>query len=66
MVFITIVSLSASAEATLIDECVEQPIYGENCTIFNDEDCTELGRRYPVACEFLCYSARLLIYILGR
>ena len=56
LIFILIASLLASTEATTpMEECVEQPIYGDNCTVFTDEDCTELNKRYPVACECFQY-----------
>ena len=46
-----IAALVASASAQ-VDVCEDQPIYdGDDCTVFTDEDCTEEGKRYRVACE---------------
>ena len=65
LIFITVAFLLASTEATPIEECVEQPIYGENCTVFTDEDCNEINERYPVACEFLRYSRKCLLNLIN-
>ena len=45
-------SIAASASAQ-VDECVDQPIYEGDCPVFTDEDCTEEGKRYRVACKFI-------------
>ena len=39
---------SVSAQA---GECEDQPVYGGDCPVFSDDDCTEEGKRYRVACK---------------
>ena len=48
LLFIAAFVASASAQEV---PCVDQPIYDGDCPVFTDEDCTEEGKRYRVACE---------------
>lgn len=51
-------ALAASATAQVMP-CEDQPIYDGDCPVFTDEDCTEEGKRYRVACEFKMFSVHL-------
>ena len=52
-------ALAASATAQDPPPCEDQPIYDGDCPVFTDEDCTEEGKRYRVACEFKIISVYL-------
>ena len=48
-------ALAAAASAQILP-CEDQPIYGGDCPVFTDEDCTEEGKRYRVACKYKRFS----------
>merc|ERR1712038_1544054 len=52
LLFIAAFVASASAQEV---PCVDQPIYDGDCPVFTDEDCTEEGKRYRVACNCHAY-----------
>merc|ERR1719414_465354 len=52
---ILLLAALAAAASSQILPCEDQPIYGGDCPVFTDEDCTEEGKRYRVACNCHAY-----------
>lgn len=48
ILFVAAFVASASAQQPV---CEDQPLYEGDCPQFTDEDCSEEGKRYRVACE---------------